>query len=176
MDTKTLLRVFGGCARREIRRYFLSKSCVASTAAAMDVMEHYGRDSRPWEVCARVVVPPYDIELGCYPAGSEETVGGHLVALVEDAFLVDASLGQVNDRTEVPIAPSVFVGELLPPGAAVREKYEFKIPSGTVSYRSRPMSRNYRSLPDWGPSPERDYVKAAIIRQIEGFVASQSDA
>ena len=54
MDTQTLLRIYAQCARREISRYFLGNSCIASTAITMDVMSHYGRGSFPWEVCVHV--------------------------------------------------------------------------------------------------------------------------
>ncbi len=173
MDTRTLLRIFAGCARREISRLFLFNSCIASTAATLDVMAHYGRRARAWEVCARVMSPSEFIELGCYPSQSEEGVGGHLVAIVDESFLVDASLGQLNDANPNIRVPSVFIGELMPPGPPTSSFYEFRVPGATLAYEQSSMSQDYRSSPDWGNSPEREAVRAAIVRQIDGFRASR---
>jgi hypothetical protein len=172
MDTATLLRILAGCARREICRYFLPNSCIASTAISMDVLQHYGRSSRPWEVCVRVQAPPhYHIELGCAPPGSLNAVGGHLVVLVEEAFLLDSSLGQVTNSFPEVRVPPVFVGQLLLPGSPLRNEYSFILPSAHLHYSAQFMSVDFRSSPDWGPSPERNRVTAAVIRWIDGYCA-----
>lgn len=169
LDTKTLLRIFAGCARREISRYFVPKSCIASAAITSDVMAHYQRAARPWEVCVQLMSPPYHIELGCYPSDSADDIGGHLVVLVEDAFLVDASLGQVTDANPALRVPPVFVGELMPPSGPLRDLYQFSIPGAVLQYEARSMSTDYRASLDWGPSPEREAARTAIITQIEGY-------
>jgi hypothetical protein len=168
LDTNTLLRIYAGCARREISRRFLPNSCIASTAITLDVLRHYGRIGSPWEVCLTFSSDAIHLELGCYPPVVPRTVGGHLVCLVDDC-LVDASFGQITDANPTVQGPPVFVGELLPRGAPLQSIYEFHTPFGRVRYESRAMSLDYRTSPDWGPSPERDVVKAAILAQIEGF-------
>jgi hypothetical protein len=168
LDTKTLLRIFAGCARREISRLFLPNACIASTAITLDVMRHYGRNGRPWEVCLQILSAPFHLEIGCYPPDSPDEVGGHLVSLV-DGFLVDASFGQITDANPAVKVPPVFVGELLPRDAPLRDAYQFHTPFGTLQYQSRSMSRDYHLSPDWGPSGEREAVCTAIITQIEGY-------
>ncbi len=143
-------------------------------------MRHYGRHGRAWEVCLQVLRPPFHLEVGCHPSDSPDTIGGHLVSLV-DGFLIDASFGQIGDANPAVEVPSVFVGELLPQGAPFRDAYQFHTPFGELQYDSRPMSKDYRLSPDWGPSAERDAVRTAIITQIEGYchlngLESPSDA
>jgi hypothetical protein len=132
-------------------------------------MAHYTRQARPWEVCAHVVNPPFHLELGCSPPESDDTVGGHLVVLVEEAFLVDSSLGQVTDVNPAFKMPPVFVGELMPPGAPIRDLYQFSTPGGALQYEARKMSKDYRTSLDWGQSPERDAARTSIVTQIDGF-------
>jgi hypothetical protein len=139
----------------------------------MDVMAHYGCRGRPWEVCVRVVKPPFQTELGCYSPQSEDGVGGHLVTLVEDAFLVDASLGQITDGNPHLLVPPVFVGELMPPGGPLRTAYQFSTPSAELHYEARPMSRDYRLSLDWGPSPERATAATSIIAKIDAYCRVQ---
>jgi len=50
----------------------------------------------------RVVNRPFHLDLGCSEPESEDSVGGHLVAVVEDAFLVtppSARLGMSIPRS-----------------------------------------------------------------------------
>ncbi len=135
----------------------------------MDVLAHYGRVAQTWEVCLRVDSEKYHIDLGCSPPASPNELGGHLVALVERSFLVDASLGQLTDTHPDLIVPPAFVGELLPQGAPLRDCYEFRIPGVLLRYSSRPVSTNYKLLPDWGPSLERDTTRDRIISLIEAY-------
>ena len=57
----------------------------------------------------------------------------------------------------------------MPPGAPFRDGYQFHTPFGELQYESRAMSRDYRLSRDWGPSPEREAVRAAILAYIEGY-------
>jgi hypothetical protein len=134
-------------------------------------MAHYRRLARPWEVCVHVLSPPNHIELGCSPPESADAVGGHLVVLVEDAFLVDASLGQVSDAHPDIQLPPVFVGRLAP--GPLREVEEFQPPGARLRYQARSMSTDYRISPDWGPSPEREAARTSIIAHIDEYARRQ---
>jgi len=169
MDTRTLLRLYAGCAREEISRLFLPNSCIASTAISLDVLTRYGTLARPWEVCLQVDDHAHHIDLGCSPPSSSSEVGGHLVAIVEEAFLLDASLGQLSDRYPSLDLPAVFVGELLPRGAPVRSYYEFPVRRAMLRYRVRSIDGNYRGSPDWGESPERKETVERIVRRIDAY-------
>ncbi len=136
-------------------------------------MAHYARQASPWEVCVRVVSPPNVVELGCYPPESTDAVGGHLVVLVEDAFLVDASLGQVTDANPAVRVPAVFVGELMPRGGPLRDVYQFPVPEAALQYEARGMSRDYRTSPDWGPSLEREVARTSIIAHVGEYARRQ---
>jgi len=91
------------------------------------------------------------------------------VAVVEEAFLIDPSFGQITDLHPDILVPPVFVGELLPSGGPLRSRYEFSIPGAAVQYDAGSMASDYTASLDWGPSPERDAVRLAIINQIEGY-------
>jgi hypothetical protein len=93
--------------------------------------------------------------------------------LVEDAFLVDASLGQVSDAQPAVRVPPVFVGELMPRGGLLREVYQFTTPEADLQYEARGMARDYRTSPDWGPSPEREAARASIIAHIDEYARRQ---
>jgi hypothetical protein len=81
-------------------------SCIFSTAIVCDVLAHYGFDTRPLRVQA-TVLPTKPRELGCtlgsngdgsrQPAAGNGKWRGHLVTLVDNQYIVDTTLDQVND-------------------------------------------------------------------------------
>lgn len=173
MDTVTLIRIFAGCAAQEISRHFAPNSCIASTAITIDVMAHYGLKAYPWEVCLLVERHPDSITVGCHPPETSDSIGGHLVALV-DGNLIDSSFGQIEAAHPTLKVPPVFVGKLLPLGAPLAEQYHFSTPFAEVYYRYRPITGDYRSSRDWDCSPEREVATMNIIRRIEGFRVNAS--
>lgn len=93
------------------------------------------------------------------------------MVLVEDAFLVDASLGQVSDAHSEIQLPPVFVGTLAP--GPLHDVEEFRTPGAFLQYEARTMSRDYRISPDWGPSPEREAARTSIIAHIDEYARRQ---
>src|SRR6266478_8795096 len=81
-------------------------SCIFSTAIDCDVLAHYGFDTRPLRVQA-TVLPTKPREHGCtlgsngdgsrQPAAGHGKWRGHLVTLVDNQYIVDTTLDQVND-------------------------------------------------------------------------------
>jgi len=169
VDTEALLRVFSGCASQEIHRFFSTNACIGATAITCDVMAHYGRVAEPWQVCLRVDHDVCHLDVGCFPPSSESDMGGHLVVIVEDAFLVDSSFRQVRSACPRLRSPDVFVGRLQPHPPPLLELYAFATSFALISYRQRAISRDYRLLPDWGPSTEREAAAAAIVRRIDSY-------
>jgi hypothetical protein len=108
MDTKlTELTVFCHLANREILKFYGDRgSCIFSTAVVCDVLAHYGFDTRPLRVQA-TVLPTKPREHGCtlgsdgdgsrQPAAGHGKWRGHLVTLVNNEYIVDTTLDQVND-------------------------------------------------------------------------------
>jgi hypothetical protein len=142
--------------------------CIASTAITLDILESFGLEGHPWEVCLRLLRWPHHLEIGCYPVESDDGIGGHLVVLV-DGFLVDPSFGQITDANPNVQVPPVFVGALLPPGAPLQSRYHFSTPFAELQYYARPMSKDFRTSLDWGPSAERDAANAAILNCIHAY-------
>lgn len=164
LDTVTLLRVYAPCAGKIIPRYFAAHSCIGSTAITIDVLSHFGLICKPWEVCLEVLYGKNHIEIGCYPPESEGAAGGHLVAIAS-GHLVDASLGQLNNKVPGLTVPTVFVGEF----RADTSDQRYKTPFGALHYRSRTMTVPYDSSADWAPSAERTAARDDIIACIEWY-------
>lgn len=80
-------------------------------------------------------------------------IGGHLVAVVEDTYVVDASLDQVADPPSGLVIPPVFVMRIDPRGIPYRILREVR-DDLFVEYVQRPMLSDYALSPDWGRTPE----------------------
>lgn len=174
MDTPTLLQLFAASAGSHILQSFLPNGCLAATAITIDVMGHYGRSAEPWEVCLQVDSDICRLDVGCFDPESPHDLGGHIVAIVDGAYLVDASFAQVRNACPALGAPTVFVGELRPAQPPPQDSYEFSTPWATVNYRGRLVFRDWRSLPDWRASPERSAAKRTIVSTIEECCARQN--
>src|SRR5687768_5103698 len=96
MGIKEDVQVFAGCANFFLRRHFLPNACIAGTAITIEVMSHFGYPSEPWETCLKVDGDGCHLNVGCFEPSDEHSVGGHLVAVVKRAFVVDASFAQVR--------------------------------------------------------------------------------
>jgi hypothetical protein len=165
---EAVLHAFAKCARPLISQSFFPNSCIASTAILIEVLAHYGFHGEPWEVCLTAAIPnEYGggnlREVGCVPARNANGLGGHLVARVEERYIVDASFGQVSELEPEAHLPLVFVGRV---DSAVDSR-KFTVGKTEIEYRSRAIDSDWRNSPDWGPSPERDEVVKAIIAAID---------
>src|SRR5882762_1809857 len=81
-------------------------SCIFSTGVVCDVLAHYGFNAKPLRVEAAVFdAKPggRGVSLGSFhsdirrKAAGKGAWHGHLVSSVDDAYLIDTSLDQVND-------------------------------------------------------------------------------
>lgn len=196
-DLTTLARIYAGCARPQIVRYFLSNSCIASTAITIDVMLHYGFSANAFPVAGTIKNPMFvELEsrhgsprtldeqaiwqvnygavlltIGADPPSFPHGLGGHLVATVTDSFLVDASIDQATNTTIGLLLPQVFVGDMK--SASLGPAYVYKDVGGwQIAYISKPTTGDYTKSDDWGPSAERTAVVDSIISRIDRALAA----
>jgi hypothetical protein len=195
-SVRHVVSVFAGCARAEILRLFLPNSCVASTRITIDVMTAFGLTARPLEVAATVHNSAYllaeaakggpltdDEERAAFQISqaltlelghekSPDGIGGHVVTIVDNAFLVDASLDQAN-RPEYRISlPSVFVGDMDNPLPGPAVAFRYLVRDCGLEYRARKVERDFRSSADWKESPESREVVARIVARMTRYLKS----
>jgi len=175
------ISAYAAVARPIIRRDHLANSCIASTRITIDVFQQLGYHAEPLEVVVSVGDkayvrhwrkhgPPrsredYDhmvrttgaVVIGIGQDRSGDGIGGHVVAVVEDTWLVDASLDQVSRMTRARIPP-VFTCPILPEHRVyrvIREVSDYLF----VEYVPHPTARDYRTSPDWTGTRE---IRAAV--------------
>lgn len=161
-------------------------------------MHELGFVARPWAVRATIHNPPYvrrwrhlgraptdaeeaqwfaedgavTLELG-FSARSGKGIGGHLVAVVNDTYLVDASLEQVNRPEHEIIIPPVFVGDLKQPQPSIRTTYCYTIGDVMLVYEDDPTEMDYTTSPDWSSTPESRAVVETLVARVGRFLESQ---
>lgn len=167
---------FAEIARPEIRRDHILPSCIAATWITVAVMKRLGLTAEHREVVASVGNKMYVAlwRLSGPPKTREELddwtrqgsnivgigherraggIGGHLVAVVENTYVVDASLDQVADPSTGLVIPSVFVMRIDPlgiPDGIMREVRDDLF----VEYIERRTLSDYTVSPDWGRTRE----------------------
>jgi hypothetical protein len=177
---------FAAIARPEIRRDHILPSCIAATWITVAVMRGLGLRAEHCEVVASVGNKTYAALWRLYgpPKTREELdewtrkgsnivgighergaggIGGHLVAVVEDTYVVDASLDQVADPTTGLAIPPVFVMRIDPRGIPYGIMRDV---SGTlfVEYVKRRTLSDYTVSPDWGRTSDvLDAVERILV-------------
>lgn len=186
MDVKAAIARFAEVARQEILRDHRPNSCIASTRITIDTFQRLGFTSIPLEVVATVGNGPYSrlratrgppasrevlemwghshgaLVVGIGQSASPGGIGGHLVAVVDSRYLIDASLGQINAEAPSLQVPSVVAVELHPSELAqglVRRQDATLY----LEYVVRPALGDWRSSPDWLGTPETETAVERII-------------
>ena len=186
---ESLLSRFSEVARPEILKDHLPNSCVASTWITIEVVRQFGFSATPLEVRLTVGNAEYRRlrdQHGRPPRTNEELVdwgnrhgawtigvgwdqesggiGGHVVALLEGRYLVDASIEQVTDASHEIVPPPVLWG-LLDPLFLYGQKPLQRMDTGGlfVEYILHPTAVRYEQLPDWGHNPETDGAVERIV-------------
>jgi hypothetical protein len=142
MDTATRFRILSNCARREICHYVIAESCIASTTISIDVLQQYGRSGSPWEACDRIqALLHFHLEPDCASSASLNAAGGHLIVLVQEAFLLDSLLAQITDSFPEILVPPAFAGQLSPSGSSLRDHYTFVLLGAHKHYSAQAVDR-----------------------------------
>lgn len=185
---ESILERFASLARPEILRNHLPNSCIASTWITIQVMHQLGLTAHPLEVRLSVgngvyrrlrdqFGPPrtqaqlgqWSHEQGAYVIGvgfddGSAGIGGHLIAVVEGRFLLDASIDQVTDPLHGLNPPPVLWGSLDPLFiAGVKRLQRMDVLGLFIEYSSHPVARRYETSYDWGHNPETDFAVSNIL-------------
>jgi hypothetical protein len=111
------LKDFATTANREIFKFYSNRaSCIFSTAVVCEVLTHFGMKSEPLRVTTGAfpdkgigVVLGSDGDGVRQPAAKPGHWRGHLVSLVEDQYLIDTTLDQINRRGFCTVAKPVVI-------------------------------------------------------------------
>jgi hypothetical protein len=111
------LQDFATIANREIFNIYGARdSCIFSTAVVCDVLAHFGAKAEPLRVTTAIFpVNGNGLILGSDGGGVRRRAAkpgywkGHLVSLVEDQYLVDTTLDQINRRRFCKVATPIVI-------------------------------------------------------------------
>jgi hypothetical protein len=194
VDVEALIRAFAQVARPEILRHHSPDSCVASTWVTVQVMSHFGLGAEPLELRVSVFNSGYlrrERKLGrplnereiCapgvwsvgigHPPFEAGGLGGHLTARVARRYLVDASIDQASDPAHGIQLPGVLWGGI-DEDRFIRSQAPLRLEVGdqAVEYWRRPTTVDFRSLPDWGRTPEIVGALDRIVTMLDGEFGS----
>jgi hypothetical protein len=179
MVTHKWLSEFCLLANKEILNFYESRSsCVFSTAVVCDAMSRLGIKAEPLRVTAGVFPDAQDKYASILggegngerqPASEPNMWKGHLVSLVEDRFLVDTTLDQVNDvHPHLGAVPCVIY---LPdtewgkpshfPGYCWTGLLSL-FPGATVRYSKIPRQNGWKHAGDFRPCRRKEIVERLI--------------
>lgn len=175
MNTQSVLADFARIAHPIIREYFRADSCIASTAITIAVMKHFDIPAVEFPCRALVFNKAFMVRMrkeGHWPS-PEETVEwtsgpdnawsvgvgfpktaepyvGHLVAIVDNKYLVDASIDQATRPAKELFLPPVLVTPITRNFRRNKEKFELTNEHGErLIYEPRPKDKVYLQAPDW---------------------------
>jgi len=181
-DLEKLLPAFASVARAEIRRDHLAGSCVASTWITLEVMRHYGISGRPVTVRVNVYnhsFVQHERRLGRRPTTDdaadiwvvgvgfqkeEDGLGTHVVALLDNKFLVDASIDQANNPEHGIILPGVVCVRINTPVSPV---LTCDVEGQRLTYIFTNTDIDFNSLYDWGRNPQTDAAVSRILAHLK---------
>jgi hypothetical protein len=177
MNTWDLLLQYAKIARPIILEDFRRDSCIASTAITIGVMQYFGIRAVPFPCRAMVFNKafaeridrarrlPNETETIEWTSGPDNawSVGvgfpnttqqyvGHLAAMVDDKYLVDASIDQANRPAKDMILPPVMLAGVSRDfrRAKKSERHFLRSDDGMVIiYEPRPKDKVWLSSPDW---------------------------
>ena len=173
-------------ARPRILLNFRPDSCIASTRIGVDVLRYFRVKTEPIVVKVHVFNKQFmaRLDAGQFPSSKEDmdrwygedgshSVGlvsepptniGHVVALVENACILDLSLDQASrPQRGIHLQPSGFaVTEGFLSGGEMR----FRIGESTVFYERVLNNRNFLNAPDWTDLNRTKFIVSELIDKI----------
>lgn len=188
-DLDKLLPAFASVARTEIRRDHLPGSCVASTWITLQVMRRFGISGHPLTVKVNVYNASFvrhEQRLGRRPTADdaediwvvgvgfqkeESGLGTHVVAVLDDKFLVDAAIDQANDPEHGIVLPGVVWGRINSP---LFPLVTYEVAGQRLTYILTNAPIDFDVLYDWSHNPQTDAAVARILAHLKdlGFVPS----
>ena len=184
-----MLRLFADVAPPILARNFRVDRCVNATRVTIDALADVGLRAAPLSVHARAYNAPYWefivthnrlpiaeelptlVGAGAWAVGIDTETpppasswAGHLLAVVERCWIVDASAVQFSRPGKALFVPDVFVGPVVRRWAKEPHAAIFEGPSGVrLTYSARPDDTSYRTLPGFQRHESNREVAAALV-------------
>jgi hypothetical protein len=174
MTVEEVLKVYARIARPVILEYFRKDSCIASTRITVEVFSRLGFKAMPFpctvqiynnkfrEIFEREKHWPTKKEMGKWVTKGAWGIGigfgddrkegylGHMVAIVENRYLVDSSLDQAERPNKEIYLPAILVTEVNRDFRRGKKELTIVNERGTVMvYEPRIKDRKWEATPDW---------------------------
>ena len=166
-------------------------SCIFSTGAVCDVLAYYGFSTKPLRVEASVFdTKPggRGVSLGSVrsdirrKAAGKGAWHGHLVSLVDNAYLIDTTLDQVNDTEPHLRAEPVVIHLPATDWFLCKDRMSYHYhrtgnlsifrSGSTVRYAEHPRQNGFKYAGDFKACRRKDIVPALIAMARESFVGA----
>lgn len=196
MTFEEILKVYSQIARPIILEYFRKDSCIASTRITVEVFSRLGFKATPLPCYVQIYNSKFreiferekhwptkeemkkwiteggwgiSIGLGDHKGGGYV---GHLVAIVENKYLIDSSIDQAERPNKEIFLPTILVKEINRNFRRGKENHTIINDEGTVMvYEPRIKDRKWEVSPDWTENrrhtPAVIRILAGIQRQID---------
>lgn len=191
-DLRNSIAEYSRVARPEILRDHGPNSCIASTWITIQVMRRLGFTAQVLEVRAQVENAafaklrarlgrgPSEDELrgwtekhGAWTVGLgygrtiDDGIGGHLVAIVRESYLVDASINQANVPRHNIKLPATLWGPVSPGFLSGEEVCHYQLEGIVVKYERQDVENDYTTSCDWSHNPETDGAVERILQALK---------
>lgn len=175
-----LLDLVAETAAPVFERTLTEDSCLNATRILLDVLRELGFKARPLSVRAFAFNEVYidRLKRGLPPLADPASWGlgietrpnvggkgwpGHVVALVENRWLVDGSAGQFARPAKDILVPRVLVGEFSKKG---RASYTLE-GGGEILYEARPHDVSFTKMPGFQPHEGNVGIAKEILRRVQ---------
>ena len=185
-DIGETLRRYAEVARPEILRDHSPDSCVASTWITVEVLRRLGIKAESLEVRLSVGNPAYERLVGeigppqtkealeewfdqhgadvtgiGFDPASPSSIGGHIVALADGWYLVDASIDQASNPSTGIVPPGVHIGRVDARFLMGRPQ-RLDTADLFIEYQRHEVPTSWRESIDWGSNPQTESAVARI--------------
>jgi hypothetical protein len=192
MTIEEVLKLYARIARPVILEYFRKDSCIASTRITVEVFTRLGFKAIPLpsqaqiynrkfrEILEREKHWPTKEEMKKWITQGAWGIGigfgdhkgggyvGHLVAIVENKYLVDSSLDQAERPHKEIFFPVILVAEINRDFGRGKEKHTIVNDRGTVMvYEPKIKDRKWETSPDWTDTSRHMPAVMRILQEIQ---------
>jgi len=192
MTVEEILKVYTRIARPIILEYFRKDSCIASTRITIEVFSRLGFKTIPFACHVRIFNGKFReiferekhwptkeemekwITQGAWSIGfgygdhKGERYIGHLVAIVENKYLIDSSIDQAERPHKEIFFPAILVAEINRDFRRGKEKLTIINDRGTVIvYEPKIKDRKWETSPDWTVISRHTPAVGRILLEIQ---------
>ncbi len=192
-DVKGLAEAFAAVARPEIRQDHTASSCIASTWITLEVMRRFRIAGQPMTVQVDIYNAAFvrrEALLGRRPRTRDEAIAwseqfgtwsvgvglrtesmaqginGHLVAILDEHLLIDASIDQANVPAHGILLPGVLIAVAPVLFLDGFEPLRCDVNGSRVVYRVHHLADDFTGSYDWGHNLETDGAVDRILAHL----------